>query len=112
MKNHQINLDAAIEMTERFRSERQAVIISSLQSDDVLPVCETFAKEDFVTLVSNPDVEYVRIYYGMDENMKVHTIIVGANEAKEDILPADGGIIIEMGSRCPEDCPPTSPLYP
>jgi hypothetical protein len=77
----------------------------------------------------------VRIYYGMDDTLGLHAIIVGVDAQNRDILPAattsttlssstlstattteDGvttdetGIILDEGIRCPPTCPPPSDM--
>jgi hypothetical protein len=54
----------------------------------------------------------------MKENENVDAILVAVNAEGEDILPVitnaveatDEPIILEDGLRCPDDCPPKSPL--
>jgi hypothetical protein len=61
----------------------------------------------------------------MDAELKVHAIIVGVDEKNQDITggifaknavtsntTTDFGSILENGQRCPEECPPYSPLNP
>ncbi|MGN6298288.1 MAG: hypothetical protein ACTHM7_15970 [Ginsengibacter sp.] len=54
----------------------------------------------------------------MSDDLKVHAVIVGVNSNNEDILPSsvsmltreDDPVILEEATRCPDDCPPSSPL--
>lgn len=114
--NHFISLTSAKEMTERYRNNRNTVLQSNLQHQNILPVCETFDKTAFETLIAKPDCASLRIYYGMSEDLKLHAIIVAANAEGNDILPPDGLVagedddILENGNRCPDLCPPPSPL--
>lgn len=103
-------------MTARFRNNRENILNASFQNQDLLPIAETYDKAAFETVLSKPETRSIRIYYGMDENLKMHAIIVGVNEKNEDILPAAGLTegedtdIINSGVRCPELCPEPSPL--
>jgi hypothetical protein len=61
----------------------------------------------------------VRIYYGMDETLSVHAILVGVDQNGNDILPIaatgdeEEGIIVEEGRICPPHCATDpSPLHP
>ena len=102
--NHEISLEQAIDMTARYRANRP--------SD--FPLSETFDIEAISQLVSATGCAYLRIYYGMQEDLSAHAILVAANENNEDILPeafnAGDIVILEDGTRCPPDCPPASPL--
>ena len=106
--NHEISLQQAIEMTTRYRGKRPSNF----------PICETFETDAIKKLMATQGCAFLRIYYGMKENMDVDAILVAANASGEDILPAgnfnavstDDAIILEDGYRCPDDCPPLSPL--
>jgi len=109
--NHQIALSEAIEMTALYRQNRP----------ENFPICETFNKAAVQQLLANTDAAYLRIYYGMKETGLVDAILVAANEAEEDLLPPSAttvaaqniqqeALILEDGFRCPQYCPPASPL--
>jgi|SRR6185437_753765 len=106
--NHEISLQQAIDMTTLYRANRPANF----------PICETFEKEAIFKLLAEDGCAYLRIYYGMKENMEVDAVLVAANADQEDMLPpgsalATSGtddIILDDGYRCPQDCPPPSPL--
>jgi hypothetical protein len=114
--NHFISLATAAAMAKRYRSERENILKTEYQNQNVLPFCETFDKAPFETLLGKTECAGLRIYYGMDENLKLHAIIVAVNEDDEDILPAfelagtEDEDIVDNGNRCPELCPPPSPL--
>lgn len=106
--NHQISLQQAIDMTTLYRANRPADF----------PICETFNKSAVAALLANSQAAYLRIYYGMKENGLVDAILVAANEEEEDLLPVENpaanitgeNVILEDGFRCPQYCPPASPL--
>jgi hypothetical protein len=104
-----ISEETAIDMTTLYRDERENILASGYKDQNILPVCETFDRNVFDTILGQTGCTSIRIYYGMDTNLKVHAIIVGANEENEDML-ATGNIIAEQGYRCPEECPPPSSL--
>jgi hypothetical protein len=114
--NHFIPLADASAMTSRYRENRNAVLQPSFQNQNVLPVCETFDRSAFDVLLAKPSCASIRIYYGMDAAMKIHAIIVAADENDRDILPlnATGSDeeedILDRANRCPDLCPPESPL--
>jgi hypothetical protein len=112
MSLHNIPLETAVEMTTRFRDNRNSILQETYQNEDILPLCETFSKSAIEDLLSQDGCDGFRIYYGMDENLKIHAILVGVNGDDEDILEIEEaeGVILEDGQRCPPSCPPTSPL--
>ena len=118
--SHSISLQEAEEMTARFRNNRDVVLAAAYKGENILANSESFDRAELDQLLREPDCAGLRIYYGMDEKLLVHTILVGYNSKGEDILPArvsagagdDNTIIMEKGIRCPDECPPPSPLNP
>ena len=132
---HFIPLDQAIAMTTRFRENREAILLEQFRGADILALAETFDRAAFDKILSSPDCQKLRIYLGMDEELKIHTIIVGVNSEDRDILPAgsasaestvdstgtdetpdpdeeeDDDLVVEVGTRCPPMCI-DSPLNP
>lgn len=115
-----ISLQEAIDMTTVYRKEKENILAPAYQDQNILCRSESFGREVFDTILAQADCQGIRIYYGMDADLRVHAIIVGYNSKNEDMLPpaiqsTDGpptGSIGENGKRCPEDCSPPSPLNP
>jgi hypothetical protein len=117
-----INLQQAIDMTTLYRAEKENILALAYKGNKILATCETFDRAGVDDVLAQTDCVKLRIYYGMDESLKVHAIIVGVNSADEDILPSsvalasvtNGGStgILENAQRCPDDCPPSSSLNP
>jgi hypothetical protein len=111
-----ITLAKAIEMTTRYRQNRNVVISPAYQGQDIIPLSDRFNAKVIMALVSKPDCAFIRIYYGMDENLQLRPIVVAVNENDEDILPAGSNLegenedIGDDSLRCPPLCPPPSPL--
>jgi len=118
---HSISLKVAKELTKNFRSKKEIILKDDIRDKKkLLPICETFDRAAFDKLLSNDACKSVRVYFGMDLNAEelVKLIIVGVDENGNDILmakteadeetPLDD--IIEDGQRCPDTCPPSSPL--
>jgi hypothetical protein len=105
---HRISLQEAIHMTALYRENRPANF----------PICETFPVEAIAWLTGNPACAFFRIYYGMKDDMLVHAILVAADSNGNDLLPLenrslendDENGILEDSIRCPNTCPPDSPL--
>ena len=116
--SHQISLQQAVEMTTRYRQEKENILITTYRNQNILCICETFGRDDIDKILAQTDCQSLRIYYGMDSDLKIHAIIVGVNSSNEDILPEtslswmsgyDTGIV-DDGQRCPPHCPPNSEL--
>lgn len=114
---HFISLSQAIAMTKKFRDEKENILIPELHGMGILPICESFNREVFDTILGQNGCMGIRCYLGMGPDLKVRLIIVGVNAENEDMLPpqtnlveGDGGNIGEDGIRCPTVCPPGSPL--
>lgn len=103
-------------MTALYRSDKEAILATAYQNQNILANSETFNRYAFDTLLAIDGCAGLRIYYGMDENLKVHAIIVPVDSENEDILPDSESLmlvepnIVEEGQRCPDLCPPPSPL--
>jgi hypothetical protein len=115
--NHFISLQTAIDMTTLYRQERESILAPVYKDQNILALSEKFERSAVDTILALEGCVALRVYYGMDENYKVHAILVAVNEYNEDILPTtnslnleDPDMIAEMGIRCPEDCGPDSPL--
>lgn len=117
--SHFINLEKAVDMTSRYRAHREGVLTSDYQDQNMLALSETFDRVAIDALLAQTGCTKLRIYYGMDEALNIHAVLVAANEDDADILPAatnsgeekeHDGIILEMSNRCPPLCPPSSPL--
>ena|SRR5438552_7267350 len=112
--SHSVSLQEAIEMTSRFRSQRETVLTPAHK--EILLTCETFNRAGFDDLLAEPDCVGIRIYFGMDKDLTIKLIAVGVNEKDEDILPSasstldDSKPVTEAGLPCPPICPPSSPL--
>ena len=85
--SHFIPLSQAIEMTSLYRSQRENILATPYQNQNILPICETFNRADVDTIMAKQNCEAIRIYFGMDETFKVKVIIVPVDENAEDILP-------------------------
>ena len=112
---HSIPLARAIEMTQRYRENKENILAEEYKGKDLLPLSETFNKEAFNSFFTNPVCAAIRIYYGMSEDLQTHGIIVGANDNNEDMLPVSSLLtltdpVLAEGYRCPPTCPPPSPL--
>lgn len=116
--NHFITLQEAIEMTSLYRSEQEQILKPEYQQQNILARSETFEKAAFETLLAKNGCAGLRVYYGMDQELKVHAIIVAIDANGHDILPVpstalttdEGEDIVERGIRCPDLCPAESPL--
>ncbi len=115
-----ISLTKAIEMTTLFRKNKEEVLQEQFRNKNILVTSETFEKSQVEKILAKEGCVKLRVYFGMDDEFKVHAILVPVNEKNEDILPvlmsselADKEEdIVDTGMRCPPDCPPPSLLNP
>ncbi|HEU4472194.1 MAG TPA: hypothetical protein VFR58_13975 [Flavisolibacter sp.] len=120
--NHFISLDEAIAMTTRYRADKASILSEPYKKTGILPVCETFDRAAIEILLSHRACTGMRIYMAMDEREVVKMVLVGVDAEGNDILPQEqtgtmkymeetgGAVILENGIRCPDHCPPSSPL--
>src|SRR4051812_48197988 len=84
-KSHLITLQEAIAMNALYRKCKDGILTPTTPKT-VLATCETFNREDFDTLLAQPDCVGVRVYYGMHDNMDISAVIVGVNSNNEDMI--------------------------
>ena len=114
--SHFISTATAIDLLSRFSANRDSVLQTGYQNQNLLPLSETFNLEDLNVLTGQEGCAAIRIYYGMDDTLKLHAVLVAVNAGNEDILPSATSlldaedIILEEGQRCPVICPPPSVL--
>jgi hypothetical protein len=107
--SHSISLASAATMTAAFRTDKETVLDSSYKNLGILPLCETFDRTEVYNLLQQTGCAAIRIYYGMDGDLKVHAVLVGVDAEDSDMV-GETNIILENSRRCPYDCPGTSDL--
>lgn len=118
MSTHDISFQRAREMVDRYRAHRNSILKPEYQGQNLLLIAETFDRAAFDELLAEDGCAKIRLYYGMDETLRVHAIFVAANANDEDIIPDDSLAaaaltgIKEEGAPCPDFCPPPGRLYP
>jgi hypothetical protein len=115
--SHFISRQTAIDMTTLYRDNYETVLGAAYKGKNILALSETFERSDIDVLLAQRGCTGLRLYYGMNDESQVHAILVGVNEENEDMLGAtslteeeEEDVILEKGFRCPEMCPPASPL--
>ena len=112
--NHFISLDQARTMTARFRAQKENILDPAYRDQDILSICETFNRDIFDAILAENGCVAMRVYFGMDPDLKVKVILVGVNDKNEDILPSqdngaadddDPANIGQEGAPCPDFCP-------
>lgn len=115
-----ISLAEAIDMTTRYRTEKDSILKEPFIGENILCISETFDKSVVEKILSKPGCHSLRIYYGMQPDLTIHAILVAADADGHDILPTgsanaseeDDESIAEMAMRCPPICPRPSQLNP
>jgi len=121
--NHFISLQQAIDMTTLYRQQKENVLADEYKGTNILAISETFDRAAFDWVLAQAGCTALRIYFGMDASLNIHSIVVGVNSNNEDILPpqqsgttttatTDDTGIIEEGNRCPDLCGTASALNP
>lgn len=115
MPTNLITLSQAIDLTTQYRGDKETILATGYKSAGILPMCETFARSAFDTLLAQSGCESVRAYFGMDSSLKVSVLFVGVDSDGADIVgdgksEEDTSVIVEEGFRCPTTCPPSSVL--
>lgn len=105
---HSITLEQARQMTARYRNEKENLLNGNYNGRDILSNSETFDAESVRSVLNQEGCKDFRIYYGMDENMKIHLINIGVDEKGVEILEGENSIL-ETGIQCPPICPPPPP---
>lgn len=115
--SHFISLAEAIALTTRYRANRETILQPSYQNQAILALSESFDRSAIDALLGHSGCAGLRIYYGMDESLKMHAVLVGTDPNGRDILPPDSlateeevDYLVEQGIRCPDICPDTSVL--
>jgi hypothetical protein len=118
---HFISFEQATAMAARYRLNRETILDTDYKNQNILAISETFNRDVFDELLSKTGCAGLRISYGMDSDLKVHAIFIAVNESNEDILPSQSSSELdseeddyfgEDGQRCPNLCPPPSPINP
>jgi hypothetical protein len=109
-----IALTEAVGMTRDFKTNRETILGTGYQNQDLLPFNETFEKDKIIDMLNNSGCVGMRLYYGMDSGKKIHALLVGIDSEGKDILPENddpGNYILERSNRVPPGpTPPSSPL--
>lgn len=104
-------------MTTVYRNQKDNILKEDFRGINILAIAETFDRAAFDAILSEKGCTSLRIYFGMSDDLKIHSIIVGVNANNEDMLPSETNVtnassIVEAGIRCPTVCGPNSPLNP
>ncbi|MGJ7031061.1 hypothetical protein [Niabella hirudinis] len=118
--SHNISREEATAMTSRYAANRNSILLPEHQNQDLLAISETLPRQAIESLLQVTGCSKIRIYYGMDEALKVHAILVAVDAAGKNLLPpavadanAEEGqaVIIDRANRCPPLCPdPDTPF--
>jgi len=132
--SHKITLGRAKKLIRQYREQKDQILKPEFTGRDILATSDTFSREAIERLLSQPGCVAMRIYYGMDDQLRIKPVLVGVNEQNEDMLrvqstsslsigdisasSADPGTsvtteaeILDESGRCPPGCA-TSELNP
>ncbi len=112
--SHYISLDQFLEMKAVYAANVITILAPEYQGKNILAIAELFNVEAVNAVAAVEGCAAIRVYYGMDAELKVHAMMVAVDRDSQDILPSGGGLIfvrdggppiIEEGQRCPPFCP-------
>ncbi len=106
-------------MTTLYRAQMNTILADEFRGQDILVKSEVFSKEQVEKLLAKPGCGFLRIYYGMSQDLTIHALLVSADGSGGDILCNDEEAnnevaedVLDEADRCPPFCPPASPLNP
>jgi hypothetical protein len=133
--SHKITLGRAKQMTRLYREQKDQILKPEFLRRDILAISDTISRDAIDRLLAQPGCVAMRIYYGMDDQLRIKPILVGVNEQNEDMLRVQSttvtasfsamsttstetdtaeeteGEILDESTRCPPGCV-TSELNP
>jgi hypothetical protein len=95
--NNRIDLARAKKMISHFRNNKGKVIHPNYSGKHILHDCETFDRAAFDQMLNQKGCEKVRLYYGMDDEMRIHAIIIGVDAEGKEILPKQAAAVPAAG---------------
>jgi hypothetical protein len=104
-----IPLEEAVVMTRNYRLLKDGLLKPEYLGKNVLANSEAFSREQVQVLLDKPGCETLRVYYGIDDDLKLHAILVAADAEGNDMLEGEE-TVLERAIRCPDTCPPPSVL--
>jgi len=120
LQKHFISIDYGYKLIDNYRkaAEKEGGI-NAIYNAGGWVLAETFPAEAVQRILSQKGCCKVRIYNGIDSDNRQHLVMVGVNEYGVDVFYCNGhgaasedscinidqlGLIVEMGSPCPESC--------
>jgi len=76
--NHPSSLSEARSMIERFRVEKENMLLPQFQWTNTFPHCVVFTRATFEKILTAPGCEFIQIFPAMDMNNRVSFIVAGA----------------------------------
>lgn len=86
LSSHKITLGKAKQMTRLYREQKDQILKPEFTGRDILAISDTISREAIDRLLAQPGCVAMRIYYGMDEQLRIKPILVGVNGNNEDML--------------------------
>jgi hypothetical protein len=113
-----ITLNQFLEMKQIYNNNSQTILAPPFQNQNILVTSETFNVDVITTLAAVTGCAGLRIYYGMDADLKVHAMLIAVDANGNDILPTNPSVKFVPGSpdsggapaigeeaqRCPPTC--------
>ncbi|UTW61858.1 hypothetical protein KFE98_17865 [bacterium SCSIO 12741] len=98
--NGEVPLSLAVSQTKKWQCNRPNE-----------PKAFRFDKSDFEHLLSEPNVAYIRIYFGEDDQGKQSVFAVGVDQADYDLTGTEtNSRVYDFAQPCPPTCAPNHVL--
>lgn len=101
-KKHTISVEAAARICERHRNKANARGVNKKAKDGELG--GLFTKEEVISMLQNPKAQYLRFYYGENEEGGPELVLLAADESGNDLI-ADDALTLDSHWPCPPFCP-------
>jgi len=107
---YEISLDTAIEWTGRWRSFQAEHKPSPIDNKKAFRV-DVAELQEVITNIPG-EVTDIRFYFGLDDQLSEHMVLVGVNGENKDLYEIEGKpYVYDFTHPCPSTCDIESPLY-
>ena len=89
--NHPSSLSEVRSMIERFRIEKENMLLPQFQWTNTFPRCVVFSRSTFEEILADPGCKFIQIFPAMDIHNRVSFIAAGA-ATDDGLLPENAAV--------------------